>query len=342
MQSAHYSKRTAAILLALLLALSTLGAAWAETPVLSDTDYADMANWLRYEADGGNEVDIFMVYPTVTFSLDEADIPYVRLDSELMRESATHWLATAEPALADGNVYAPLYRQLNAAMLSDLDSSGFTSYTDAAPREDVFAAFDYYLRNINKGERPFILIGHSQGAQLAEELATVLLGDEAYAAHNKNHIATYAIGMSVTDEQIAKNPQLSFGETPDATGVILSWNTTAPSEVASGAYTGFGTWKPDARTVNPITWRVDEVLAHAADNGTSVVLGADGADHTVEAAVNAVVDEEHKVLVVFTVDESLYDAGIPTISKYHPYDLRFFGESIRQNMLERIGAFLRQ
>ncbi len=57
---------------------------------LSDVDYADPNNWLRFGGD--MDVDVFAVYPTVSFSEDEADLPYMRLDSPVMRESAAAWL----------------------------------------------------------------------------------------------------------------------------------------------------------------------------------------------------------------------------------------------------------
>lgn len=329
------NRRTAAALIALLVLLMLSSGAVAQVQ-LGDTDYANLDNWLCYTQDGGKPVDIFAVYPTVSFSPDEADIPFLRLDSLLMRTAAEGWLAENIGLLDAGNVYAPLYQQLNGVMLGDLDPEGFESYTIALPRDDVFAAFDYFLKNINKGERPFLLFGHSQGACLVGEIATVMLGDEAYAAYNDGHIATYAIGYSVESKDIAKNPNLAFAAGPTDTGVILSWNTTAPSEIGTGAYKGFGTWKDGALTINPISWTTEEVLAHAADNPTARVQDADGNP----AAANALVDREHSVLVVTSLDEADFQTLTPTVSKDHRYDVMFFYDAIRQNIMDRAEAFL--
>lgn len=307
---------------------------------LSDTDYADRHNWLSFGGDADKKVDIFTIYPTVTMSMEDADRPYVRLDSALMHEMAAGWLVDNEGLFSESaNIYAPLYRQLNAIELDSLNSDTFASYTNATPREDIFAAFDYYLTHINKGERPFILLGHSQGAQLVIELATTFLGNEHYYTYNKNHIITYSIGCSITAEQIVLNPNLQFSQSKNDTGVLVSWNTTAPSEIASGAYTVFGTWKSGALMTNPITWLTNETLAPAADNKASKIVQPDGTVEMVPAYANAVVDKEHSVLVTTTVEESNYLSMSIKVSKFHPYDIAFYYDSIKQNIKDRIAAF---
>ncbi len=331
----------------LILALCSCGKEAAmgytsEEPLtLSDTDYANADNWISFGGDGSKAVDVFIVYPTVTFSLEESDLPYVRLDNVEMRTLASLWLARDGTAFAEScNVYAPYYRQLNAAMLADLTSDEFESYTKGLPREDVFAAFDYFLKNINKGERPFILAGHSQGGQLVGDVATLLLGNKAYCEYNKGHIATYAIGYSLTQGDIDQNPNLHFSLSPTDTGAIVSWNSTAPSEIASGSYQNFGTWKEGALVTNPITWSAEAPTATASENGYSFIMDAAGGAIKKESAyADAQVDAEHFVLVVTSVDESAYEPKAPTVSRFHGSDIMFFSESIQKNVADRIAAF---
>lgn len=325
------------VLLAILFLL--LSPAQADV-TLSDTDYALPENWLRFADAQDKAVDVFALYPTVAFSPEQEDLPYLRMDSPVMREGAEGWFAENEALLTFGNIYAPLYRQLNGVMLGDLDSSGFASYTKGLPRDDAFSAFDYFLTHINKGERPFLLFGHSQGAQLVSEIAGLLLGDAKYAAYNSLHIATYAIGCSVLPEDISRNPDLAFAGAKTDNGVILSWNTTAPSEIATGAYKGFGTWKDGALVINPISWTAEETLAHAKDNPGSHLLDAEGKMQAVEGLANALVDREHSVLVVTTVDEANFPVMTPTVSRFHRWDVMFFYDSILQNMRDRAEAFL--
>lgn len=309
-----------------------------EALTLSDTNYADMNNWLSFGGDGSRDVDVFMVYPTVTRSMEDADRPYVQLDSPIMLESASGWLAgNKRLVLESANIYAPLYRQLNGVELDDLNSDTFESYTCATPRDDIFAAFDYYLANVNKGERPFILLGHSQGAQLVAELATTFLGNEKYYENNKNLVIAYAIGVSVTQSQIDKNPNLKFSQSSNDTGVLVSWNTTAPGEIESEAYKNFGTWKSGALVTNPLTWNTDETTAPAVPF-TGMMPGPNGYT-PIEGSADAAVDKERGVLAVTTVDESQYVSLSIKVSKYHACDIAFFADSISQNVKDRISAF---
>ena len=312
-------------------------------PPLSDTDYSNCSNWLSFGGDNSKDVDIFVIYPTVTFSEDEADMPYVRLESVFMREQAAKWLIQVDDVISEyANIYAPLYRQLNATMLSDLTNEEFASHTNATPREDAFAAFDYYLKNVNKGTRPFILFGHSQGAQLVMEIATTFLGNANYSEYNKNHIISYVIGVSVTQEGLNKNPNLRFSTSKDDTGVIVSWNSTAPSEIESETYKNFGTWNQNALVTNPISWTTDETPALATENKKSAVEAGEtlfSPMAMMEHYAGATVHPSRGVLEVTDVDESMYPALLPNLSKYHGSDILFFYESIQQNIKDRIEAF---
>lgn len=343
----HVKQKTFTAVLALMIVLSltacntnTLKAGSAEVPKLSDTDYSDMNNWLSFGGDMSKDVDVFMIYPTVSMSTEDADRPFVRLDSEIMLTAASGWLMGNEGLVAESaNIYAPLYRQLNAVELDSLNSDTFLSNTNATPRDDIFAAFDYYLTNINKGERPFILLGQSQGAQLVTELSTTFLGSEKYYKYNKNLIIAYAIGVSVTEDQLALNPNIKFSQNASDTRVLVSWNTTSPDEVATGAYKAFGTWRAGALITNPISWTTDDKPVPAADNKASLVSSPEGAPQMVEAFADAIVDKEHNVLVMTAVDETNYLSMSTKISKFHMYDTAFYFGSIQQNVKDRIAAF---
>ena len=312
-------------------------------PPFSDTDYSNSNNWISFGGDNSKDVDVFAIYPTVPSGDDVADRPYVRLDCAPMREQATNWLNNQIKGIVSeyANIYAPFYRQVNLAELSSLSSEGFTSHANATPREDIFAAFDYYLKNVNKG-RPFILIGHSQGSHLAMEIVTTFLGNENYSEYNKSHIISYVIGVSVTQEGLNKNPNLKFSTSKDDTGVIVSWNSTAPSEIEAEAYKNYGTWNQNALVTNPISWTTDETPMPATENLKSAVE-IDGVMYgPVEMKENyagATVHSSRGVLEITDIDESNYPVKLPNLSKYHGSDILFFYESIQQNVKDRIEAF---
>lgn len=115
-------------------------------------------------------------------------------------------------------LYAPFYRQ---ASLTPNDPV----YVAGIPTTDGTAAFDYYTKNYNNG-RPFILAGHSQGANtLANLLSGYLKTNSTVLARM---IAAYVIGYPVTTEYLSNNPHLKFVSGSNDTGVIISYNTEAP------------------------------------------------------------------------------------------------------------------
>ena len=107
-------------------------------------------------------VDCFYVYPTVS-----AD-PGMNSDLSALEETGT---AAGQFARFSGvcRTFAPIYRQMTlgaiaaAAIGADMRQPGDIAYRDVAN------AWRSYLRNHNRG-RPFVLIGHSQGSLMLQEL----------------------------------------------------------------------------------------------------------------------------------------------------------------------------
>jgi pimeloyl-ACP methyl ester carboxylesterase len=103
--------------------------------------------------------DCFYIYPTVSAE--------TRLLSNLKIQPAETDVARFQAAYY-GNVcrmYAPMYHQVTSlgAGISAQDPGLLTSAVDAKQYDSVLDAWRYYLAHYNHG-RPFVLIGHSQGA----------------------------------------------------------------------------------------------------------------------------------------------------------------------------------
>jgi len=97
--------------------------------------------------------DCFYVYPTVRLGT-EGNAPF---DGKYTEETFTVRTQAARFGTKCG-VYAPLYRQRTLLAPSNPKVDyGAIAYAD------VLDAFRYYLGNLNGG-RPFVLMGHSQGA----------------------------------------------------------------------------------------------------------------------------------------------------------------------------------
>ncbi len=73
-------------------------------------------------------------------------------------------------------------------------------------QQDLIAAFSYFMKHFNRGERPIILAAHSQGSVRVVELSKageLLTGSRDLLSRL---IAAYTIGYSITPSDIEENP----------------------------------------------------------------------------------------------------------------------------------------
>jgi hypothetical protein len=158
-------------------------------------------------------------------------------------------------------------------------------------------------------------------------------------------IAAYVIGYSVTSDYLAKYPYLKFAEGPDDTGVIISYNTEAPTVVGNNPVV-----LPGAMAINPITWTRDETIATAEENlgsivlnkDGSVVLNAEGNFELVKKYADARVDKAKGVIICSTVDVNQLSPGNAGFGKgvYHSFDYPFYYYDLRANAQNRANRFL--
>lgn len=151
-------------------------------------------------------------------------------------------LTQASAFAAAGNIFQPHCRQVSMDMNLLPRSELEAAY--AVPCTDMHNAFRHYLARWNRG-RPFMLVGHSQGAILLLELMKSVLTDPDIQARL---VAAYLIGYSVTPADLAAHPGMRLASGPDDTGVIVTYNT-----LAKGATRAL-TLLPGALCVNPLNW----------------------------------------------------------------------------------------
>jgi hypothetical protein len=297
----------------------------------ASTDYSQSGHWLSlpptvYKA------DVFYVYPTTSWTKDNTISMICAVDDSLMMAGAASAYARQATAFdTAANVYAPFYRQDNSSPDNRLNVIA------GIPTTDVTAAFDYYIRNFNKG-RPFILAGHSQGANIVCNLLSGYLKNNpgVYA----RMIAAYVIGGPVTKQFLKDNPHLKFATGPDDTGVIISYNTEAPG------FTGVNPvlYGSVGLVINPITWTRDETQATTAQGLGSLFPDKQGQWVKIPQYADARVDTANGVLVCASADEAKI-AVIDSLSGYpkgvyHSFDFPFYYFNLRQNAANRIQKFL--
>ena len=317
----------------------------ADTPsaVIQAIDYSTPDHWLSLPTVPDKAVDVFYLYPSAWQKVNPADPIICAIDNPVMlkySKLAFYRQATAYETV--GNIYAPYYRQDDAASTLAMSFAQQQAVVAGYPKTDAIAAFDYYIQHFNNG-RPFILASHSQGSNVMIFLLSEYMKEhpEVYS----RMVAAYVIGYSITPDYMAQNPHLKFATGPDDIGVIISYNTQAPTIEGND-----GVVLPGAMVINPISWATDETLAPASENlgalelkpDGSAVLNADGTYKAVKNFADARIDKTKGVLICSTVDVAKFAPGNATFGKgvFHTFDFPFYYFNIRENAENRVRHFL--
>ncbi len=141
-------------------------------------------------------IDCFYVYPTV--SDQKTTLANLQVDPE-ERSIALYQAARYSQYC---RVFAPMYRQVTVTALDSGNSESATQL--ATPVDDVRAAFATYLRKDNHG-RGFVLIGHSQGSFVLEQL--IAKDIDSKPAVRKRLVSAILLGGNV----LVKNGRSSGG-----------------------------------------------------------------------------------------------------------------------------------
>ncbi len=223
-------------------------------------NYADLKNWAAHpdvhdfadsvpvgsnlkDEQASSQIDVFFVYPTslldkknTEWNADITDGPlnkYTDMSSILYQASIFNGV---------GKIYAPRYRQAHLRSFFTTDTTSARQAFELA-YSDVKAAFEYYLKNWNKG-RPIIIASHSQGTTHTKRLLKEFF--DGKLLQNKL-VAAYLIGIPVPKNLYT---HISVCNTPEQTGCVCSWRT-----FRKGYETP--TQLKNIMVVNPLSMRTD-------------------------------------------------------------------------------------
>lgn len=307
------------------------------------TDYSKKKNWLSCPENADREVDLVFLYPSSCFDITAGEI--CGIDNKSMKKFAkgmlSHQAAAFEPI---ANIYAPLWRQVNATKLPKMSFEEVDRAEWAEPRTDVYAALDYYFEHLNQG-RPYFLAGHSQGSRLCFMVLSEYMKE--HPDYYNNMIAAYCLGDSLTKQYLDDNPHIRAAQTADDLGVVVSWNTEGEANIGHDSLVV----APGAIAINPLNWRTDDTPASADLNLGSFKpkLLTSGmrklpvnADATVNLERGTVIISEpllKKCAVTETPGFKSFEKVFGPAS-YHLCDYSFFFLNIRENARVRAEAWM--
>ena len=180
-------------------------------------------------------LDCFYVYPTVSNDSGmNSDMNAGREEKLTTETQFARFASVCRP-------FAPIYRQMTLTAIAAYSAGGDITPAAELAYGDVLAAWRNYIRTRNDG-RPFVLIGHSQGSLMLQQLiAREIEKDPALAARMKLAIIP---GYNVLVPQgnlvggtFKKTPLCSrSGET----GCVMAWSSfREKNEPPEGAMFGY-------------------------------------------------------------------------------------------------------
>ena len=306
-------------------------------------DYSQKASWCSLP-EITKDVDTFFIYPTEYMGFGEGSSNYAALDNPEMTEGAKNDLIIQAGVYADSsNVFMPYYRQAGLRYAGEVFKE--TGSLDAAllsfPYEDITSALDYYFENYNNG-RPFILAGHSQGSAIAKLVLKKYFKE--HPEYYKRMVAAYVIGYAVTKDDLEAYPHLKFATGESDTGVIISWNTEGRKNVEENVKTAV--LLPNAISINPLNWKLDDTYAPASENlGSLVFNGKTNSLEIGDVGADAQVVPERGVIVTNAKVEPMPAELAKVANEFfgsdarHESDYSFYYNNIKANVAKRIAAY---
>jgi Protein of unknown function (DUF3089) len=314
--------------------------AWAAHPKLVGN--AAMQSPNGYLAAPFPAIDVFYVLPTTYAGREHWNGPLndpavLNLQNVMLRAQTSAFNGV-------GQVWAPRYRQASLGAMFASDENSKAALTLASG--DVLAAFDAFQK-LRDAKRPFMLVGHSQGA-----MHVLGLLKDRVAGHpaQQSMVAAYVIGWPVSIEADLAPLGLAVCQTPAATGCVISWqsygkgaNLKAAAKAMEQVATLSG--QPRAGThqacVSPLGFWASIETADRNRNLGALPF-ADRTKPVVELVphlVGARCDTSGFLVLDPSPGTPFDERKLPN-GNYHVYDINLFWANIRANAEARVESFL--
>ncbi|MFT3846125.1 MAG: DUF3089 domain-containing protein [Lacibacter sp.] len=272
--------------------------------------------------------DVFFVHPTTLTSDKTKSIIWNAslTDAELnLKTDYSSILYQASVFNKNCRVFAPRYRQAHLY-------SFFTEDTVQAKRaldfayEDIKNAFEYYLKYYNKG-RPIIIASHSQGTFHCIRLLKEFFENTPL---QKQLIGAYLTGFSVPKTYYTT---IEPCKTDTATSCFVTWRTY------KNGFVDYYIKKENGSSwvVNPLSWTLDTLRISRKQNKGAVFFNFKKIHkHSNSAKISNGVIWTNRPRFPFSFFMLMHKKN------YHPGDINLFYMNIRENVQQRINAYMRK
>lgn len=313
-------------------------ASGSEVPAPAAPDYSEQSSWYQIP-EITKDVDTFFVYPTEYHAENKGDPDYAPVDNAGMQEGVKNTVHKYQASVFEDstNLFIPYYRQAEFSFVVDTwrETGDIRSALSGIPYDDITAALDYYFENYNEG-RPFILAGHSQGSGVCNLVLQNYFKE--HPEYLERMVAAYVIGFSITKDELEANPHLKFATGESDTGVIVSWNTEGRKNVEQNASTPV--LMPDAISINPLNWMLDDTYAPASENLGSFLLNEETGEYEItDVGADAQVDPARGVVVTNADYDNIAKVEIFGPQSFHEDDYGLYYSNIKDNVAKRIAAY---
>ncbi len=298
---------------------------WAALPFVKD--YADLvpSEDTRDEQDE-SLIDVFYVHPT-TFGSKNSPEWNANVEDDKTNFITDFWAIRHQSSVFNnvGKIYAPRYRQAHVKSYYHLDSGGKEALLFAY--EDVKRAFEYYLKNYNKG-RPFIIASHSQGSTHANFLIRDFIDGKALS---KKLVAAYLLGMSINKDVFKTIPPC---EGATQTQCFVSWQTFSEGYLPKD---DFDEYRQNAFVINPISWSLDEDYSELKEHKGLVMSDFKTVyKRSLKARINK------KKNIIWITKPKVPFSFLLKRKDYHMGDYNLFWFNIRENAKLRTNSYLKK
>ena len=310
-----------------------------DNPTAQAIDYSLYDSWLQIP-EITKDVDAFYIYSTayIESSFEEGAPDYASIDNNEMIEGATlEYITNASVFEESCNVFVPWYRQAGMRYAGEI-SNQYGSLDPALAGlsyTDMKAALDYYFECCNNG-RPFIIAGHSQGSAMVRYVLKNYFKE--HPDYYQLMVAAYAIGYSITSDDLATNPHMLFATGETDAGVIISWNTEGPQNIEENAHNVVVL--PGAISINPLNWKLDETYASAIENLGSLKFNEQTSEYEImDLGVDAQINLARGVIVTNTTAPVTNMPDFFGPASFHEDDYTFFYNNIKDNVAKRVATY---